>query len=77
MCTRPYQGLFIVTDNTGADAARANTNENGQMTINLPPGDYTITPKIEGRFPLGAPAAVAVPPGQYVEVSTELDSGIR
>jgi hypothetical protein len=77
VCTRPYQGLFVVTNNTGAEAARATTDQNGDATINLPPGDYTITPKVEGRLPSGAPTAVTVLSGQTVEVSVELDSGIR
>lgn len=76
-CTRPYEGLFVVTDNTGVEVARANTDPNGTAAIDLPTGDYTITPQIEGRFPLGAPTAVTVPAGQYVKVSIELDSGIR
>ncbi len=77
VCTRPYAGPFVVTDKTGAEAARANTDENGQATINLPPGEYTVAPKVEGRFPSGAPTNVTVPPGQYVAVSIELDTGIR
>jgi hypothetical protein len=77
ICTQPYQGLFIVTNNAGAEAARATTDQDGKATIDLPPGNYTITPKVEGRFPSGAPAAVTVLSGQYVEVSIELDSGLR
>ena len=77
VCTRPYEGLFVVTDKAGAEVARAGTNQNGLVTIDLPPGDYIITPNIEGRFPLGAPATVTVTPGQFAEVSIGLDSGIR
>ena len=77
VCTQPYQGLFVVTDDDGVEAARAATDQNGQATIDLPPGNYTITPKIEGKWPSGAPATVTVPAGQYVEVSIELDSGMR
>ena len=77
VCTQPYAGLFSVMDNTGAEVMRVTTDQNGQATIDLPPGEYTLTPKIEGRFPSGAPAAVTVLSGQYVEVSVELDTGIR
>jgi hypothetical protein len=77
VCTRPYEGLFVVTDSTGVEAARASTRENGTVTINLPPGNYTITPQVVGRFPSGAPTTVTVLSGQYVEVGIELDSGIR
>jgi hypothetical protein len=70
-------GLFVVTDNTSAEVARVTTDENGQAKIDLPPGAYTITPKVEGLWPSGGPAVVTVPDGQYVEVSIELDSGMR
>lgn len=77
VCTQPFEGLFVVTDNSGAEVASITTNQNGKATIDLPPGAYTITPKIEGRFPSGAPTTVTVLSGQYVEVSVELDTGIR
>lgn len=77
VCTRPYEGLFVVTDNAGVQVARASTDQHGMATIVLPPGNYVITPKIEGRFPSGAPVTVTVFPDQYVQVSIGLDSGIR
>lgn len=77
VCSQPYEGLFVVTDNTGAEVARATTDRDGQATIDLPPGDYTITPQVESRWPSGAPTTVTVVSGQYVEVSIELESGIR
>lgn len=77
VCTRPYEGLFVVTSSAGAEVARSTTDQDGKATINLPPGDYMITPKVEGRLPSGAPTAATVLSGQYVEVSIELDSGIR
>jgi hypothetical protein len=77
VCTQPYEGLFVVTNSAGTEVARATTDQNGKATIDLPPGDYTITPRVEGRFPSGAPATVTVISGQYVEASIELDSGIR
>jgi hypothetical protein len=77
LCIQPYVGMFVVTDSTGAEVARASTDQNGTATIDLLPGDYTITPKIDGKFPSGAPTAVTVLPGQYLEISIDLDSGIR
>jgi len=77
VCTQPYQGLFAVTNNSRAEVARAVTDQDGKATIDLPPGDYTITPRVEGRLPSGTPTVVTVFSGQYVEVSIELDSGIR
>lgn len=77
VCTQPYQGQFVVTGGNGAEVARVTTDENGQALIDLPPGEYTVTPQIEGRFPSGAPVSATVGAGQYVEVNVELDSGIR
>jgi len=77
VCRLPYEGLFVVTDDTGAEVARATTNQNGKATFDLPAGTYTVTPGVDGKFPSGAPAAVVVAPGQYLEVSIDLDSGIR
>jgi hypothetical protein len=77
VCEEPYEGEFVITTSGGAEAARVLTDQNGQATVDVPPGNYTVTPKIEGRFPTGAPVDVTVPPGQVVEVSFELDTGMR
>ncbi len=77
VCTRPYQGEFVVTNNAGAEVARVTTDQNGKATIDLPPGDYTIAPEVAGKLPRSAPTTVTVPAGQYVEVNIELDTGIR
>ena len=54
-----------------------NTSGETLSKIDLPPGAYMVTLKIEGRFPAGTPTAVTVLSGQYVEVNVELDSGMR
>ncbi len=77
VCTQPYEGPFIVSNDNGAEVARATTNQDGQALIDLPPGVYTITPKIDGVLPSGKPLTVTVLVGQYVEANIELDSGIR
>jgi hypothetical protein len=78
VCEAPYEGEFSITTATGTAAARVvSTDKDGQVTVDLPPGQYTITPKIEGRLPSGAPVDVTVLPGQIVEVNLELDSGMR
>jgi hypothetical protein len=77
VCEAPYQGEFSITTIQNTAAIRVTTDQDGQATVELPPGPYTVTPKIEGRFPSGAPVDVTVPPGQVVEVVVELDSGMR
>ncbi len=77
ICTRPYQGEFVVTNNAGTEVARVTTDQNGKATIDLPPGDYTIALEVAGKLPRSAPTTVTVLAGQYVEVNIELDTGIR
>jgi hypothetical protein len=77
VCEGPYEGEFVITTGEGTEAAHANTDKEGKATVDLPPGQYTIAPKVEGRLPSGAPVEVTVPSGQYVDVNLELDSGIR
>jgi hypothetical protein len=77
VCEGPYEGVFSITIGNGTEAAQVTTDKDGRATVDLPPGQYTVTPKIEGRFPSGAPVDVTVPPGQVVEVSIELDTGMR
>jgi hypothetical protein len=77
VCEGPYAGEFSITTGNDTVAAHVTTDQDGLATVDLPPGQYTVTPKIEGRLPSGAPVDVTVPPGQIVEVNMELDSGIR
>ncbi len=76
-CTKPFEGTFVVTNNSGAEVTSITTDQEGKATVDLPPGVYTVTAKIEGRFPVSAPTTVTVLSGQYAEVSVELDTGIR
>ncbi len=77
VCEKPYQGEFSITTNQNTAAIQVTTDQTGQVTVDLPPGQYTVTPKTEGRLPSGSPVDVTVPSGQIVEVSVELDSGMR
>ncbi len=79
VCTRPYQGEFVITGQGGVDVARASTDENGVATVNVPPGTYTVTLHLDSQkpYPRGAPLVVTVPPNQVVEAAFNLDTGIR
>ncbi len=77
VCTKPYEGTFIVVNKAGTEVARATTDQTGRATINLPPGDYVISPRVEGKLPSAAATPVTVLSGQYVEISIGLDTGIR
>jgi hypothetical protein len=77
VCEGPYAGEFVITTGNGAEAARVTTNKDGRATVDLPPGQYIVTPKMEGRLPIGSPVDITVPAGQYVDAKMELDSGMR
>ena len=78
-CVRPYAGEFVIANSAGAEVARVTTDDNGQATVALAPGEYTVKLNLNSKvpYPRGAPATVTVPPGQYVEVTIQLDTGIR
>ena len=78
-CERPYTGEFVIANSSGAEAAHVTTDDKGQATVALAPGEYTVKLNLNSKlpYPRGAPTTVTVPPGQYVEVTIQLDTGIR
>jgi hypothetical protein len=78
-CTAPYVGEFVVTDRNGDMVAHFTTDQDGHFMLDLPPGDYQVTPKLDstGPFPPRGKVDVTVAPGQYADVAIELDTGIR
>lgn len=77
VCEQPYSGTFSIQNERGEEVARVVTGDDGQAVIAVPPGKYIITPKIEGRFPHGAPVEVTIGAGESVTVQIALDSGMR
>lgn len=77
VCTKPYVGLFIVQTEAGQVVTEVTTDAKGQATIDLPPGQYTLTPKTNGPMMKGAIVHVTVPSGQVVDVSADVDTGMR
>ncbi len=79
VCTRPYQGEFVITGQDGVEVARVTTDENGVATVYVPPGLYTVTLGLDQQkpYPKSAPVVVTVPPNQIVEATFNLDTGIR
>lgn len=61
------------------EVTRFTTGKDGRFTIDLPPGDYTIMLKLDtpSPFPRGESANVTVTADAYVDVSMDLDTGIR
>lgn len=78
ICTQPYSGEFTVTDRVGNEVARFTTDADGYYTLEVAPGDYRVAPVTGGRsLPRGNPVDVTLTEGQTVEISLELDTGIR
>jgi hypothetical protein len=80
VCTKPYVGEFVVTSKDNSkEVARFTTDNDGRATIDLPPGDYVIMPKLDPKmpYPKGGPMSVSVPIGAYTDVTFDLDTGIR
>jgi hypothetical protein len=76
ICVRPYAGEFVITALNGAEVARVMTNQQGQATINLPPGKYILGARTENIYPLAAPVKINVLAGRFVHILISLDSGL-
>lgn len=78
-CTGPYSGEFTLTDRAGNEVARFTTDTDGHAALEVAPGDYRVAPTAAGgrMSPRGTPVEVTVSAGQTVEITIELDSGIR
>jgi hypothetical protein len=71
--------VLKVTNPNGVEVAQVRTNENGQATLSLPPGEYVAGPVLDPNqpYPRGASVTFTVQAGQYTNVIIELDTGIR
>ncbi len=79
VCTAPYEGTFVVLRGDGTEVTHFTTDKDGHFTVDLPPGDYTITLNLAtpSSFPRGESVNVTVTADAYTDVSMELDTGIR
>jgi hypothetical protein len=79
VCTAPYEGTFVVIRRDGTEVTRFTTGKDGRFTVDLPLGDYTIKLNLDtsSPFPRGESVNVTVIADAYVNVSMELDTGIR
>lgn len=76
---QPYQATITVNNPEGRKIARFETDEQGNFTVPLEPGEYILHPET----PQGAPLPRAeeqpftVKPGEYTRLIVTYDSGIR
>jgi hypothetical protein len=79
VCTAPYEGTFVLLRRDGTEVTRFTTGKDGRFTVELPPGDYTITLNRDtsSPFPRGESVNVTVTADAYTDASMGLDTGIR
>ena len=76
-CVQPYAGEFVITELNGAVVTSVMTNQEGQATVELPPGKYILGVRTENVYPLAAPVKINILPDRYVHISLSLDSGLQ
>ena len=68
----------MVLDDENKVVKRLSLGNDGTFQVDLDPGDYVIAPATgTDSYPIAQPVSVTVPPGQYVTVQINYDTGIR
>ncbi len=77
-CDEPFAAPFHVRQD-GRAIATFTSDAQGRFAIELPPGDYTITPDATAPiiFPTQQVKTVRVKPNTMVRVELDFDTGIR
>jgi hypothetical protein len=75
----PFRAVFQVFDAESKLVTRFKSDENGNFTVPLPPGNYTIVPDKSAPFPYPGQQrkTVKVPEGGFADVVLRFDSGMR
>lgn len=76
-CLTPYAAQLVVVDGRDAVVERVMSAEDGSFQIDLPPGEYVVTPLGGDPYPIAQPVAVSVTAGSYAEIQINYDTGIR
>lgn len=76
-CLTPYSAQLVILDGDNLLVARVNSAADGSFRLDLPPGEYVITPQNGDPLPVAQPINVTVTAGEYATVQVNYDSGIR
>ncbi len=77
-CLTPYAASMVVLDSESARVATIASGPDGKFQVDLPPGEYVVTPATgPDTYPIAQPVSVVVSTGQYAEVQINYDTGIR
>lgn len=76
-CVTAYAASLVVVDSESAVVARITSGNDGKFQVELPPGDYVVTPSTGAdTYPIAQPVSVTVSPGTYADVEINYDTGI-
>lgn len=75
----PVPGIVVrVSAPDGSVATRTRTDAEGSFDVAVAPGEYLLQPVVEsGGVTFSKPLRVSVPDGTFVEVTLQVDTGIR
>jgi hypothetical protein len=77
-CLTPYSANLVILDAEGVRAASVTSAGDGSFQVDVPPGDYVVTPSTGAdTYPIAQPVSVTVAAGQYASVEINYDTGIR
>ncbi len=77
-CLTPYAATLVVLDNEGVKVATVTSGADGSFKVDLPAGDYVVTPDSgSDTYPIAQPQSVTVATGVYTEIQVNYDTGIR
>ena len=77
-CLTAYAAHLAILDSEGGRVATAASGNDGTFKVDLPPGEYVVTPASgPDTYPIAQPVSVTVAAGQYATVEINYDTGIR
>ena len=77
-CLTPYSANLAILDSEGVRVASVTSAADGTFRLDLPPGEYVVTPSTGAdTYPIAQPVSVVVTSGQYASVEINYDTGIR
>jgi hypothetical protein len=74
---RPVDAEIRAQDGEGAIVASTRTDADGEYTLSLQPGDYTLVADTGAALPFCDPVTVSVPMDRPVRADISCDTGIR
>lgn len=76
-CLTTYAAQLVIVDGDNVVVTRTSSGADGRFEVQLPPGEYVVTPAPGDPYPIAQPIPVSVGAGEFVEVEINYDTGIR